>query len=270
MFASASGVLKHRAMPKSRCRPSVVPNTPPLPSTSAISSSGASATSSPNTRMRSSAAITSCSVRRMASPKATTSPSVRRRAGVGRSSGARRTWSSTVAGRRAGRGERLLGGGGHLGDGRRSGSRRPRRGWPTAGEHQLLEEDDRIVLELVLELVVGSVLGLGVGRGVRVGPGDGGVEQPRALAGAHAGDGSAPAGRLANQSRPSTFVIAEPPEARGPSPRSARWPGPPSGPRWRSRCRPPGRARGGAAGRRCSGSPRTRPRPWPPRRATRR
>ena len=75
MFASASGVLKQRASPNARCKPNVMPNTPPLPGTSSITSGSASATSSPNTRMRSSRAICSCSVRRIASPNVTTSAS---------------------------------------------------------------------------------------------------------------------------------------------------------------------------------------------------
>ncbi len=36
MFASASGVLKQRASPNARCRPNVMPNTPPLPGTSSM------------------------------------------------------------------------------------------------------------------------------------------------------------------------------------------------------------------------------------------
>ena len=74
MLASDSGVLKQRPCPNARCSPNVVPNTPPLPSTLASTASRASATSSPNTRMRSSAAIASCSVRRIASPIGTSSP----------------------------------------------------------------------------------------------------------------------------------------------------------------------------------------------------
>ena len=145
MFASASGVLKQRAMPNSRCSPSVVPNTPPLPSTSPISSSGASATSSPNTRMRSSAAITSCSVRRIASPKATTSPS----AGAGPGSVDRR--AAPARGRAPSRA---------TGGARRAPPwpprpprRRPRcgsastslAGGPAPCDHELLEQQDRVV-----------------------------------------------------------------------------------------------------------------------------
>ena len=67
MFASASGELKTRSRPYSRCSPSVALNTPPLPVTSErISGRLASATSSPKTTIRVSCAISSLSVRLMA------------------------------------------------------------------------------------------------------------------------------------------------------------------------------------------------------------
>ena len=67
MPASASGALKTRSSPKSRCRPCVSLKTPPLPETTASASFLlASATSSPKTTMRGSRAISSFSVRLIA------------------------------------------------------------------------------------------------------------------------------------------------------------------------------------------------------------
>ena len=61
MFASASGELKTRTEPNFLCRFAVTLKTPPLPLTVSIySSRETSATSSPNTTIRSSRSISSC------------------------------------------------------------------------------------------------------------------------------------------------------------------------------------------------------------------
>ena len=160
----------------------MVPNTPPLPSTLARTASRASATSSPNTRMRSSSSICSCRVRRMASPRADDLAAGRRRrhSAAGSTNGRATTWSVTVAGsgrgaaraRRGGRQHGLAGlllDGGHL-----VGVEHP------AVDQGLLHEHQRIVGGLLGQLVRRAVLALGVRRGVRVGPGHGGVDERRA------------------------------------------------------------------------------------------
>ncbi len=167
-----------------------MPNTPPLPSTSARIASRASATSSPKTRIRSSASITSCSVRRIASPSATTSsPSgpVATSPGSGMS-GSATTWSSTVVdvGTRAG--ERGLGGLGHGAAGLVADVHGLVGGEDTARDERGLEALDRVVARLPLELVRQAVLALGVGRRVRVRPGDRGVDERRPDAGPHVAD----------------------------------------------------------------------------------
>ena len=121
-----------------------------------------------------------------------------------------------------------------------------------------------------LPLLGGAVEHLVVGERVGVGADHLRVDQGRALAGA------APLGRLAEGARGWRGGRSRPPPAprgRGRSAPASRCcrprSGPRPGPRWRSRC--PRSGRGPAAGgwRRCSGSPRTRPRRWCRRRRSR-
>ena len=114
----------------------------------------ASATSSPNTRMRSSRAICSCSVSRIASPNVTTSASARvlrlARDRRRRASGPN-TCSVTVAGSGRRRGERLLGRGARPPPWLRRGSRRLSSVVSAPIVDQLLlEHGDRVVLRFVL------------------------------------------------------------------------------------------------------------------------
>ena len=113
MLASASGALKTRSSPYSRCRPCVSLKTPPLPGHDAAARPCwlASATSSPKTTMRGSRAISSFSVRLIAADHRVglafgLRPACRRRPTSDRRR-ASRPRASARAPRRLRRGERL-------------------------------------------------------------------------------------------------------------------------------------------------------------------
>ena len=204
MLASARGVLKQRAIPNSRWSPWVVPNTPPFPSTRAMMSSPASATSSPKTRMRSSAFICSNNTWRIASPMPDRLPGVRRR-------------SSEPVGARlqlrlrdGGQCQHLIGHRGRVrpgglqnlpADGGDEGTHAVSDlGGLSAGDHAALDQlaleaDDRVVGRLFRELLGRPVLRLGVLGGVRVGPSHLRMDQAGPFARPH------PRDRLAASSR---------------------------------------------------------------------
>src|SRR6266550_1164925 len=155
-------------MPNSVWSPKVTPNTPPLPGTFPSTRGSASATSSPNTRMRGSRAISSWSVRRIASPNATGSLSA-----AGGSAG------RSMTGRGPTRWSEIRFGPDFL----RSLGRQH-----AEPDELAFEEQDRIVFGFVLRLLGDAVLLLVVGERVRVRARHRCVDESRPLSGAHALD----------------------------------------------------------------------------------
>ena len=185
MLASASGELKTRREPNCRCSPCVTLKTPPLPLTSASAAScEASATSSPNTTMRSSRAISS---RRQALSRSTmvfgaSSPGAGAAANVaavgstvGRVDPVRPALRRRLRlGERARR--RLV----DLGDHLRLDALQLRLGDAVALAQQRRRAHDRIAPRLVLALRRGLVQPLVVRQRVRVRPHDVSVHERRA------------------------------------------------------------------------------------------
>ena len=159
------------------------------------------------------------------------------------------------SGRRSGRAHHVVGDGGRVGPAARPAPRvaasatiwRASARMPSASSavstppstSACSKQHDRVVGRLVGQLLGGAVLALGVGRRVRVGPGDRGVDQRRADAGADVGDDLGRRVRAPRSSRvPSTRVDLagprKPAHQLGDRRRApGRWPAP----RWRSRCR---------------------------------
>ena len=225
MLASASGVLNTRVLPNSFCRPCVTLKTPPLPLTlPRYSSRETSATSSPNTTMRSSRRISSrhagveqvhhrgrVAARTAGRPRCRTArPSGRRRASTPR--------RCTVLGVGLRLLERVVGGGEHLGVHLVANRLELGLGGVAFADEPLGEARERVARRVGLALLLGAVEHLVVGERVRVRPDHLGVHERRALALARVvrRRAASPRTRRGGRSRP-------PPGCRGRGSRRRAW-----------------------------------------------